>query len=191
VATDGLPRWGIFGGAFDPPHLGHLAVAAVALAAGQLDRLLVVPTFAHPLGKQMAPWPDRLAMTRLAFAPLCRVEVSEIEAALPRPSLTLGTVEALCAAHPDVRWFLVVGSDTLRERSSWHRFDDIVGRAELLVIGRQGHERGAIDFAVPDVSSSAIRRALADGHDLHGWLDPAVERYVRERRLYGTGQGKT
>ena len=190
MATDGLPRWGIFGGAFDPPHLGHLAAAAVALAAGQLDRLLVVPTFAHPFGKQMASWPDRLAMTRLAFAPLCRVEVSEIEAALPRPSLTFGTVEALCTAHPDVRWFLVVGSDTLRERSSWHRFDDIVDRAELLVIGRQGHERGAIDFAVPDVSSSAIRRALADGHDLHGWLDPAVERYVRERTLYGTGAGK-
>ena len=185
MATDDLPRWGIFGGAFDPPHLGHLAAAAVALAAGQLDKLLVVPTFAHPFGKQMAPWPDRLAMTRLAFAPLCRVEVSEIEAALPRPSLTLATVETLCAAHAGVRWFLVVGSDTLRERSSWHRFDDIVGRAELLVIGRQGHERGTIDFALPDVSSSAIRRALADGDDLHGWLDPGVERYVRERKLYG------
>jgi nicotinic acid mononucleotide adenylyltransferase len=49
---------------------------------------------------------------------------------------------------------------------------------------------GAIDFALPDVSSSAIRRALADGDDLHGWLDPAVERYVRERKLYGTGEGK-
>ncbi len=186
MATDGPARWGIFGGAFDPPHLGHLAAAAVALAAGRLDKLLVVPTFAHPFGKQTAPWLDRLAMTRLAFAPLRRVEVSEIEAGLPRPSLTLGTVEALAAAHPEVRWVLVVGSDTLRERTSWHRFDDIIRRAELLVVGRQGYEHGSIDFALPDISSSDLRRALAAGEDLRGRLDPAVERYVREHGLYGS-----
>jgi len=178
------PRWGIFGGAFDPPHLGHLAVAAVALAAGELERLLVVPCFEHPFGKQMAPWSDRLAMVRLAFAPLARVEVSEVEAELPRPSLTLNTVRTLCSGRPDVRWFLVVGSDTLKDRSSWHRFDDVVRLAEPLVIGRQGHDRGTIDFAIPDVSSSEIRRRLAAGEEHPGGLDPAVERYAAQHSLY-------
>jgi nicotinate-nucleotide adenylyltransferase len=144
-----------------------------------------VPCFEHPLGKQMAPWADRLAMVRLAFASLGRVEVSEIEASLPRPSFTLRTVEALVAAHPGVRWFLVVGSDTLRERDSWHRFDDVVRQAELLVVGRRGYESGALDFDLPDVNSTELRRRLAAGTDLHGWLDPAVEEYVRERGLYG------
>ncbi|MBI5500951.1 MAG: nicotinate-nicotinamide nucleotide adenylyltransferase [Deltaproteobacteria bacterium] len=178
------PTWGLFGGAFDPPHLGHLAVAAVALATGPLDRLLVVPCFAHPLGKRMAPWDDRLALCRLAFSHLARVELSDIESRLPAPSLTLRTVEALAARHPGVTWRLVVGSDALADRSQWHRFDDIVRLAEPLVVGRAGHEAGADVFAVPDVSSSAIRSRLAGGLDVRGWLDPAVLRYALERGLY-------
>jgi nicotinate-nucleotide adenylyltransferase len=185
VDDAGRPRWGIFGGAFDPPHLGHLAAAAVALATGELERLLIVPCFDHPFGKRMSPWADRLAMVRLAFAPLARVEVSEVEAGLPQPSLTLNTVRALCAARTDVRWFLVVGSDTLKDRGAWHRFDEVVRLAEPLVIGRQGHEPGAPGFAIPDVSSTELRRRLAAGERLPEGLDPAVARYVAEHRLYG------
>ncbi|NMC69752.1 MAG: nicotinate-nicotinamide nucleotide adenylyltransferase [Myxococcales bacterium] len=181
---DAPPAWGFFGGAFDPPHLGHLCVAALALALGELDRLLVVPTFDHPFGKRMAPWPERLAMARLAFAPLARAEVSAIEETLPRPSLTLRTVAALCEAHPGVRWRLVVGSDTLRDRGAWHRFDEVARLAEPLVIGRAGHEP-AEGLAVPDVRSSEVREALAAGRDVRGRLAPAVERYIRARGLYG------
>lgn len=186
MASDRRPCWGFFGGAFDPPHLGHLCVAALALAMGELDRLLVVPTFDHPFGKRMAPWPERLAMARLAFAPLARAEVSAIEETLPRPSLTLRTVAALCEAHPGVRWRLVIGSDTLRDRSSWHRFEELERLAEPLVIGRAGHEPAAEGPAVPDISSTAVREALAAGREVRGWLDPAVERFLRARGLYGT-----
>jgi nicotinate-nucleotide adenylyltransferase len=189
VTDDPRQTWGIFGGAFDPPHLGHLCVAALALATGELDRLLVVPTFDHPFGKRMASWAERLAMTRLAFAPLARVEVSALEETLPRPSLTLHTVTALCEGHPEVRWRLVIGSDTLRDRAAWHRFDDVVRLAEPLVVGRAGHEPGAAGFAVPDISSTELRSALAEGRDVRGRLDPAVERFIRARRLYGAGPG--
>jgi nicotinate-nucleotide adenylyltransferase len=187
VIADPRPAWGIFGGAFDPPHLGHLCVAALALATGELDRLLVVPTFDHPFGKRMAPWSERLALVRLAFAPLARVEISTIEETLPRPSLTLHTVSALCEAHPQVRWRLVVGSDTLADRAAWHRFDDVVRLAEPLVVGRVGHAAGTAGLAVPDVSSSELREALARGADVRGQLDPAVERQIRARGLYGAG----
>jgi nicotinate-nucleotide adenylyltransferase len=180
-----LPSWGIFGGAFDPPHLGHLAVAAVALATGPLDRLLAVPCFAHPLGKKTAPWDDRLAMARLAFAHLARVEVSDIEARLPTPSLTLRTVEALVDLHPGVVWRLVVGSDALADRAQWHRFEDIARLAEPLVIDRAGHHTRPEAFAVPDINSTGVRRRLAAGGDVAGWLDPAVLRYATERGLYG------
>jgi nicotinate-nucleotide adenylyltransferase len=189
VTMEARPAWGIFGGAFDPPHLGHLCVAALALATGELDRLLVVPTFDHPFGKRMAPWAERLAMARLAFAPLARVEVSSIEEALPRPSLTLQTVAALCEAHPRVRWRLVIGSDTLGDRAAWHRFDDVVRLAEPLVVGRTGHGASTSGLEVPDVSSTELRAALAAGRDVRGRLDPAVERYVRARGLYGAGPG--
>ena len=187
VSTDPRPAWGLFGGAFDPPHLGHLAVAAVALAAGSLERLVVVPCFDHPLGKRMAPWEDRLAMCRLAFAHLARVEVSAIESELPSPSLTLRTVEEMAVRRPDVRWRIVIGSDTLADRSQWHRFDDIVRLAEPLVVGRAGHADGPGSFVVPDLSSSEIRRRLAAAADIRGWLDPAVLRHVTEKELYRGG----
>lgn len=185
MSTVPRPVWGLFGGAFDPPHLGHLAVAAVALAAGELERLVVVPCFDHPLGKRMAPWEDRLAMCRLAFVHLARVEVSTIESELPSPSLTLRTVEALAARRPGVRWRLVISSDTLDDRTQWHRFDDIVRLAEPLVVGRAGHADGSGSFVVPDLSSSEVRRRLAAAEDVGGWLDPTVLRHVVSRGLYG------
>lgn len=189
MTDDASPVWGLFGGAFDPPHVGHLCVAALALALGELDRLLVVPTFDHPFGKKMAPWADRLAMARLAFAPLGRAEVSGIEEMLPRPSLTLRTVAALREAHPGVRWRLVVGSDALRDRASWHGFDEVARLAEPLVIGRAGYEP-AEGLVIPDLRSSDLREALAAGRDVRGWLVPAVERYIRARGLYGAvGRG--
>lgn len=186
MAPDDRPWWGIFGGAFDPPHMGHLALAAVARSAGELGRVLVVPCFEHPFGKRMAPWEHRLAMARLAFDRLGCVEVSPIEADLPRPSLTLHTVRALCDAHPGVRWRLVLGSDTLSDRAGWHRFDDVAALAEPLVVTRAGHPPGAIDVPLPDVRSTDLRRALAAGEDLRGRLDPAVARYVRDHDLYRT-----
>ena len=191
VSTDPRPAWGLFGGAFDPPHLGHLAVAAVALAAGALERLVVVPCFDHPLGKRMAPWEDRLAMCRLAFVHLARVDVSAIESELPSPSLTLRTLETLAARRPDVRWRLVIGSDTLADRSQWHRFDDIVRLAEPLVVGRAGHADGPGSFAVPDLSSSEIRSRLAASRDVRGWLDPAVLHHLIEKDLYRPGDGSS
>jgi nicotinate-nucleotide adenylyltransferase len=190
MTDDARPCWGLLGGAFDPPHLGHLAVGALALAAGGLERLLVVPCFEHPFAKRMTPWEDRLAMTRLAFAHLARVEVSPIESGLPRPSLTLHTLEALRTAHPDVKWRLVIGSDTQAERTSWYRFEEVMRLAEPLVIGRCGHGAGDLDFVVPDVSSTEIRRRLAAGEDARGWLDPAVLAYVQAHRLYGAGPGE-
>ncbi len=180
-----METWGVFGGAFDPPHLGHLMAAASAIARGPLDRLLIVPTYEHPLGKTMAPWRDRVAMARIAFEPLDRAEVSEIESRLAAPSRTLATLRALRAEHPSVSWRLVVGADVLAQRDQWHRFDEVAAEAHVLPIGRAGHPGGATPD-VPDVNSTWLRRALAAGDDLRGWLDPKVEAYIRAAGLYGT-----
>jgi nicotinate-nucleotide adenylyltransferase len=178
-------RWGILGGSFDPPHLGHLIVAAVAMARGRLDRLVVVPCFDHPFGKHPAPFADRMEMARRAFRVLTGTRVSDIESRLPRPSLTLRTVEALREAHPEVSvWRLVVGGDTVAERSSWHRFDEVAAKAEPLIVGRSGYPAAGIAFEVPDVNSTRIRAGLAAGEDVSAWLDPDVETYLRSRGLY-------
>jgi len=180
-----VKRWGLFGGSFDPPHVGHLMAGALALSRGDIDRLVVVPCFDHPFGKAMAPYEERLAMARMAFEPLARAEVSDIESRLERPSRTLFTLRALAAAHPGARWSLVVGADVPLERAQWHRFDDLIAEADLFVIGRAGRGGGASTPDVPDVSSTELRRRLAADEDLCGWLDARVERHIRSKGLYG------
>ena len=114
--------FGVFGGSFDPPHLGHTLLAAYALTAYELERVIVVPTFAHPFAKQLSAFEDRMRMCELAFADLRKLEISDIEQQLPVPSLTLNTIEALSKLHSGVQLRLLIGSDLTAQTSSWHAF---------------------------------------------------------------------
>jgi nicotinate-nucleotide adenylyltransferase len=175
----------VFGGSFDPPHVAHTLLAAYALAAHPIERVLVVPTFAHAFGKPLAPFDDRVRMCELAFGDLRRVEVSSIERELPTPSLTLHTLEALAQRHPGAQLRLLIGSDLLAETHAWHNFERIQKLAPVLVVQRQGHLQPNVDQpALPDVSSSEIRRRLQAAKPTVGLLCPAVELYARTHRLY-------
>jgi nicotinate-nucleotide adenylyltransferase len=177
--------FGVFGGSFDPPHVAHTLLAAYALAAHPIEKVLVVPTFAHAFGKALSPFDDRLRMCELAFGDLRRVEVSSIERELPIPSLTLRTLEALTQRYPAVQLRLLIGSDLLAETHAWHDFARIQELAPALVVQRQGHLQPNIDQpALPDVSSSEIRRRLQAAEATAGLLCPAVELYARTHRLY-------
>lgn len=174
----------VFGGSFDPPHIGHTLVAAYVLAAHPIDRVLVVPCERHPFDKQLAPFAHRLEMCRLAMMDLRRVEVSDIAGQVGGSGRTLELLEALSAADPEVRWRLVIGSDLMEETSRWHRFDRIEKLAPPLVVERGGHARGDDAPVLPEVSSTDIRDCIAHSRSVAGRVAPAVAAYAAKHDLY-------
>lgn len=176
----------IFGGSFDPPHLAHVLVAAYVLAAHDVDRVLVAPSHRHPLEKELeTPFADRLAMTELAMRDLRRVEVSPIEAELDGRGRTLHLLEALAERRPGTRLRLVVGTDILAETERWHRWDEVVALAPPIIVGRQGHSPDANVPALPEISSTDVRRRLRSRESVEGLVPRAVAEYIAERGLYG------
>jgi nicotinate-nucleotide adenylyltransferase len=130
-------RLGVFGGAFDPPHAAHLALARAALEQLALDELRVIPTGdAWHKSRTLSPAADRLKMCELAFADLPKVHVDDRELLRSGPSYTIDTLEALRAEHPDGELFLLMGGDQWRSFSSWHRWQDILPLASLAVVER-------------------------------------------------------
>jgi nicotinate-nucleotide adenylyltransferase len=178
-------EFGIFGGSFDPPHLAHTLLVAYALNAHALERVLIVPTYAHAFGKPLAPFQARVQMCEFACADLRRVEVCDIERELPTPSLTLATLEALAARYPHVQLRLLIGSDILAEAHAWHRFDRVSELAPPIVIQREGTpELLPKQPALPAISSTEVRRRLRSGESAEGLVCARVADYARSHRLY-------
>jgi len=189
-----LARVALYGGAFDPPHLAH--AFAVTWLLSRVDAVWLVPTGEHAFGKQMVPFRERADMVRVAlrhFDPQ-RVSVCTIESELPGPSRTFDTLTVLSERYPEHDFAWVVGADNLTEVHRWHRFDDLVSRWPLYVLGRPGHEAALARFerapwcrpgpTLPDISSSALRAALADQGDpaALAFIDDAL--IERARPLY-------
>jgi len=186
----------VFGGSFDPPHVAHLLAASYVLGVGGFDRLLVVPVFEHAFDKPLAPFAERLELCRRCFAGLGRVEVSGVEASLPRPSYTLTLLEHLGAALPGEPLRLVIGSDVLGETARWRDFARVSELAPPFVLTRRGHERPELGPALlPEVSSTRVRELLARRGDPEAlrelaWLVPAgVLARIQERGLYAGARG--
>jgi nicotinate-nucleotide adenylyltransferase len=184
------PELAILGGSFDPPHVGHVFLAAYALSVAGVERVLVAPTFEHAFGKPLRDFDHRMHMCELAFLPLRDVEVLELERELGGVSRTLRLLTALEARYPDHQLRLLVGADILLEAARWQSFDEICRRAPLLVAGRGGYTRppsaeSAHALLLPEVSSSEIRRAIAGGDQaIEGWLPKRVRVYIKEHALY-------
>jgi nicotinate-nucleotide adenylyltransferase len=179
---------GVFGGSFNPPHVGHVLACALVVSTQDVDRLLVVPTYRHPFAKDLAPYDDRVRMCELAMSPLLGVEVSRVEEELGGESRTLRTLEHLAATHPDWQLRLVIGSDLLAEAPRWFRFDAIERLAPPLVLARAGAEAaGPGPVQLPEVSSTQVRAAIARGawDELDDLVPRKVLEYVRLKRIYG------
>lgn len=194
-------RIGVFGGTFDPIHEGHLAAAKAAMECAHLDRVLFVPSAQPPhRGTALAPAEDRLAMTKLAVQGEPSFEVSDVEVRRGGPSYTAETLSELHREHPHDESFLILGWDAARLFRTWHEPDRVSELASVVIVDRPGlgpppkSELAGIGldparvilchFSTPDVSGSALRRAIAAGQPVTGQLPPAVERYIAERHLY-------
>jgi len=185
----------LFGGSFNPPHIGHVLSVTYALSAGLVERVVSVPVFAHALGKRLEAFEHRVEMARLAFEWLPGVEVSRIEERLGTPSRTLDTIVALQAEHPSWDLRLLVGSDILGELHQWHAFAEIARRAPPLVLPRAGTDAaGPLPRLLPEVSSTDVRARIGawaqDSSplaqlELEALVPRAVLRYVKAHGLYG------
>ena len=191
-----MTRIALLGGSFNPPHVAHQLVALYVLETQPVDELWFVPVYAHPFGKQLADYEHRVAMCELAARPLgARAKVSRLEHELSlQPgfvaSRTLDLVRHLAARGHELR--LVVGSDILGETHKWHRWDEVVASAPLIVIGRSGYDLPAgsvaTGVAMPEIASTRIRELLERGPptdpELRALLPGQVLRYIAGHALY-------
>jgi nicotinate-nucleotide adenylyltransferase len=178
-------RVAIFGGSFNPPHVGHQLVALYVLETAAVDELWFVPCWKHPFAKSLEAFADRLRMAELAAVALGpRARVSDVEARLGgEKSRTLLTIKGLQASYPQHEFSLVIGADLVAELPSWYGADELRRSVQLLVVGRGGYP-GPTGVTMPAVSSTEIRARLYTGESTDGLLPRGVSEYVRERGLY-------
>jgi nicotinate-nucleotide adenylyltransferase len=182
-------RVALYGGSFDPAHVGHLLSMAFVLGTARVERLLMVPCFRHPFDKRLSPYEHRLAMARLCAEPFgARVEVSDVERRLGGESRTLLTVRALRAERPGDDIVVVVGADLVRERERWYGYPELAALVDFFIVGRAGYPaEGAEGVVMPDVSSTEIRTRVCEGRSIEGLVPSAVADYVAAHRLYLDG----
>ena len=196
---------GIFGGTFDPPHLGHLILASEALDQLGLARLLWVltPNPPHKLGQAITPLEDRLAMTRLALEDYPAFELSTAEIDRPGPHYTLDTIKLIGTLYPASEMVLLLGGDSLRDLPAWHRPLELVSACRYIGVMRRpgdnidlaGLEQGIpgvskkvrfVDAPLLEIASRDIRRRAAEGRVFRHYIPAKVYEYIRERGLYKT-----
>ena len=201
-------RIAFFCGAFDPPHLGHRAVAQAVLAAGRSDRVLWVPSYRPPHKNPagMVSFDDRLAMTELAAAAVPGSFVSDIEKRKQfEPSYTIRVLAALAEEFPEARMQLLIGSDSLEELHTWYRARELADRYEVITYPRRPAHDGAVRLPEEfwgaeraetlrksvlngnfvEISSTELRNALENGGKCVHIMEEAVLSYIRQHGLYG------
>jgi nicotinate-nucleotide adenylyltransferase len=188
-------RIGVFGGTFDPPHVGHLVTAVNVRHTLDLDVvLLVVASDPWQKGhRELTPAPDRLAMVEAAVGDVAGLEASDLELQRAGRSYTADTLAELGRIHPDAELVLVLGSDAAAGLPTWERADEVRKQASIVVVTRPGSEEGrpppgwdwdAVETPRLEVSSTDLRARVADGRPLDYLLTSAVLDCIEARGLY-------
>jgi len=192
-----MGRLGIIGGTFDPIHTGHILLALFALERIPLDRVLFIPA-ADPPHKEarqdLATAEDRWAMVELAIAGLPCFQACCIELERPGKSYTFDTLRQLRAAYPDTDLYLIIGEDNVAQLSTWHNPLGILGLCTVVAGSRITADLDAdselvkrivtVDTPLFQISSTDIRRRLAQGRPVRYLVPEKVEAYIREKGVY-------
>jgi len=198
-------RIGIFGGTFDPIHMGHLILAEQCRDRARLDQVWLLPS-AHPPHKSGQPvtrFEQRCEMIELAIAGHAAFRVERIERDLPPPSYTAETLAELHRRRPADELLLLMGSDQLPDLPNWYEPKRVVAQAGFVVVPRPGvamwtsqqlaSELGIdaaavrlqfVESPMIEISSRELRRSLAEGRSIRYLVPRAVEEYIRDRKLY-------
>lgn len=201
-------RLGVFGGSFDPVHVGHLIMAEQCREQGRLDQVLFIPA-ARPPHKQhqvLTQFSQRVEMLELAISGNPAFRIDQLEKDRPGPSFTVETLAELHQRQPDTELFLIMGSDSLADLPHWYEPRKILELASLLVVGRPGSEgvtEGQVraqlgwqdDFPIRvqtihspliEIASREIRKRTAEGLSNRYQIPRAVEAYIEQHGLYRT-----
>lgn len=198
-------RIGVFGGSFDPVHMGHLTIAQDAVEQLELDRLIFVPAAVppHKQGKTLADARHRLEMLQLATEGNLNFEVSDMEIQRGGVSYTVDTMMQVQAEHPGAELFFIVGLDSLTILHSWKNVEQLLEMCTIVPFARGGEDpariAGQIQLSNPwkqrilermiriheiEISASEVRMRLAEGLSIRYLVPPEVEMYIAEHGLY-------
>lgn len=194
---------GLFGGTFDPPHIGHHILASEAVHQLNLSRLLwmLAPDPPHKLEQSITPLPHRLEMLKRAIGDNSHFEISYLEIERPGPHYTIDTMRQLSQLEPNADIILLLGGDSLRNLPTWRYCADLVaGVSKIGVMRRPGEpfDMPALEAKIPgvtgkvvfinaplqDLASREIRRRVAEGGVYRCYVLPAVGDYIERNRLY-------
>ncbi|MGF1449206.1 MAG: nicotinate-nucleotide adenylyltransferase [Opitutales bacterium] len=192
-------KTGVFGGSFDPIHLGHLLIAQDACEAFGLERVLFIPASQAPL-KSTAPGASdrhRLGMVAAAIEDYPEFKALDIELASGGVSYTVDTVRRLQQQRPGEALFLIIGADQAAQLDRWHAIEELADLAQFLVVERPGFDPEArpshaveglrlhhIDGHLFEISSTEIRERVARGHRIDFLVHPRVQAYINTHKLY-------
>lgn len=208
-STEKFADYALFGGTFDPVHIGHLAIVDSAIRHGGIKRLILLPAAVppHKRHRHITDAQHRLTMLRLAF-PDASIEISDYELHAPRPSYTIRTVRHFITQYAALLPpALLIGGDSLDELHTWFAAEELVRLCPLLVFRRPGSSIADIDSLRPQfspetaahlrirwlpgaeipVSSTEIRKRLSSGQTVDHLLPAAVLDYIRQHHLYEVG----
>ena len=174
-----MTRTGVFGGSFNPIHVGHVALASQLRQLAGLDEVWLMVSPQNPLKREADLLADELRfdMARRALQGVEGVEASDYEFRLPRPSYTWNTLRHLSADYPDREFTLLIGADNWAHFERWRRWQDILRHYRVVVYPRGDHG-GTVSAQLYDVSSTDIRRRVRQGEPITGLVPPAIEAQV-------------
>lgn len=188
-----MKRVGIVGGAYNPPHIGHLIVANEVKHALNLDEVRLMPTATSPHKKtdETVTKEQRLEMVKRATDGVDGLRACAFEVERGGVSYTFDTLQNLRKEEPDVTFYFIVGGDMVDQLDRWHRIDEMMEMVTFVGVNRPGW-RGETDYPVQlvripaiDLSSSIIRERFREDASVTFLIPPAVESFIREEGLYG------
>ena len=190
-------KLGIFGGTFDPPHVGHIVAACHAGWASALDEVWMVVARAPWQKEGTRPITDpavRLRLVQAAVVGIDGLAVSDIELGRDGPTYTIDTVQQIRADRPGTEVSLIVGADAAAGLDTWHRAEELRALVDVVVVNRQGHAGDGVppgwswrSVEIPglEISGTDLRRRVAAGEPIHGLTPAAVAVMILGERLYG------
>lgn len=191
-----MSRIGIFGGSFNPIHVGHALIASRIVECGVIDSLWLMVSPQNPLKENADLESDyhRLRMTELVSRRIENVITSAFEFDLPKPSYTIDTLNNLQAKFPDDEFYLVIGADNWCVFDRWKAGEEIISKYHILIYPRHGYDIvipeqysdrvAVVEAPIIEVSSTQVRERLAEMKSVSFYVPEAVEKYIVKNKLY-------
>ena len=194
-------RIGIYGGSFNPIHIGHTSLAQSLIKQQIVDEVWLLVSPLNPLKQSSNPdildYEERFHIASLATKGMQGIRVSDFESSLPIPSYTVTTLNELTKTYPQHTFCLIIGADNWQDFHKWYKWEEILASYPIVIYRRPGYDLdtpsktsiSAKSITIADtplypISSTEIRQAIRQGQTPSEWLSPNVVEYIKERRLY-------